>query len=472
MGQSDPQCRLGAEPLTREEVSSGGPRTDPGEHEGRNHRRDDPQLDLREAEGRVRRRNSNIRARRESAAAAEAIALDSGNDGGGRGVDRLEHAEEPKRVLDVLLVGEVDRRALPLHVGARAEALALAGEHDGARVSDVGEGVGERSDQRGVEGVPSLRPRNRHAENLVITFDSEHAHWRELKVHRMLAGALAAAVTPLRDGGSALDDEAFEPYVDFLVGGGLDGMLALGTTGEGILLSLEERQRAAERFISTARGRLQVAIHCGAQTTDATVALVKHAAGAGADAVAVIAPPYFQLDEEALLAHFDAAAQAAAPVPFYVYEFERASGYAVPPSVVERLRERAPNLAGLKVSDRPFDRVAPYLIEGLDVFIGAESLIAQGLDAGAAGAVSGLAAAFPELVAAVVRAPSAEGANQLGDLRRRFDRAPRHAALKFILRHRGVPVQEDVRAPLRGLTGEERTELERWLESSSPAQVQ
>ncbi|MGH2922362.1 MAG: dihydrodipicolinate synthase family protein, partial [Gaiellaceae bacterium] len=73
---------------------------------------------------------------------------------------------------------------------------------------------------------------------------------------------LAAAVTPLRESGSALDEAAFAPYVDFLVEGGLDGMLALGTTGEGILLSVDERRRAGRLFVEAARGRVQVAVHC------------------------------------------------------------------------------------------------------------------------------------------------------------------------------------------------------------------
>ncbi len=89
----------------------------------------------------------------------------------------------------------------------------------------------------------------------------------------MLRGRLAAAVTPLRDGGAALDEAAFGPYVDFLAAGGLDGILALGTTGEGILLSTDERRRAAELFVEAAGGRLQVAVHCGAQTTADTVEL-------------------------------------------------------------------------------------------------------------------------------------------------------------------------------------------------------
>src|SRR5918992_347936 len=181
----------------------------------------------------------------------------------------------------------------------------------------------------------------------------------------MIRGALAAALTPLRDGGAALDNDAFGPYVDFLAAGGLDGILALGTTGEGILLSAAERKRAAELFVAAARGRLQVAVHCGAQTTADTVALASHASG----------------------------------------------------------------------------------IAGLDVFIGAEELVERGLAKGAAGSVSGLAAAFPE---------GADPSKRVF-LEARF---PFHAALKTVIALRGVPMRQDVRPPLRGLTPDERAEVE------------
>ena len=277
----------------------------------------------------------------------------------------------------------------------------------------------------------------------------------------MLRGAIAAALTPLRDGGARLDEDAYGPYCDFLRG--LDGVLALGTTGEGILLSPHERKRVTELFLA---GGLKVIAHCGAQSTAGTVELAEHAAAAGVDGVAVIAPPYFPLDDAAVLAHFAAAARACAPTPFYVYEFARASGYAVPVEVLARLRGLAPNLAGLKVSDAPWEAFAPYLLDGLDVFVGPEALIGQGMRASAVGAVSALASAFPERVAAAVREPDGDEAAGLGELRAAVERFPRHAALKRIAARRGVPIREDVRAPLRGLTDDERTELDRWLESS------
>jgi dihydrodipicolinate synthase/N-acetylneuraminate lyase len=281
----------------------------------------------------------------------------------------------------------------------------------------------------------------------------------------VLRGAFAAAVTPLRANGTELDEEAFGPLVDFFVDGGLDGILALGTAGEGILFGLEERRSIANLFLQAAENRLRVAVHCGAQTTADTVALASHAAEVGADAVVVIGPPYFKLDETAQYGHFLAAAAACDPLPFYVYEFASTTGYAIAPTVLERLRQEAPNLAGLKVSDTPWERFAEYLLPGFDIFVGPEALIADGMARGALGAVSALASAFPAEVASVVRDPTPEGAARLGELRDFVERFPRQAALKRILALRGVPIGEDVRAPLRSLTAEERSELDAWVEA-------
>jgi len=270
----------------------------------------------------------------------------------------------------------------------------------------------------------------------------------------MLHGAIAAALTPLRE--NRLDEDTVEPYVEFLVAGGLDGVLAMGTTGEGMLFDLDERREIASAFVDAGRDRLQVAVHAGMQSTEDTVVLAEHAASIGADAVAVISPPYFPLDEDALLAHLVAAARACAPVPFYVYEFERASGYSVSRAVLDRLREAAPNLAGMKVSDTPYEQFARYLDLGLDVFVGPEAFIGRGLEAGAVGAVSALGSAFPEHVARAVR----ERSDELASLREAIERFPRHAALKHVVARRGVPISGEVRAPLRGLSEQEAAALE------------
>lgn len=276
--------------------------------------------------------------------------------------------------------------------------------------------------------------------------------------HR-ITGCLAASVTPLSEDGELLDEGAFEPLVDFFVASGLDGILAMGTTGESVLLDVRERSKVVDLFVSAAHGRLKVIIQAGAQTTRQTVEIAAHAATAGADGVAVISPPYFALDDRSILQHLVAAGEACAPLPFYIYEFAARSGYPVPVGVIAELRQRLPNLTGLKVSDAPWAQFEPYLIEGLDVFVGPEALIHQGISRGAVGAVSALASALPELVIDAVRARTEEATERCVWARGLVQGFPFHSALKLVLAQRGIPVTRGVRAPLRSL---DRSEMEKF----------
>ena len=277
--------------------------------------------------------------------------------------------------------------------------------------------------------------------------------------HRPL---IVAAVTPLAEGGAAVDADAVAPYVDFLESHHADGVFACGTTGEGVLLSLDERRLAVEAFRAAVSGTLIV--HAGAQTTAETVELAEHARHTGADGVAVIPPPYFPLDDDALTAHFVAAARAAAPLPFYCYAFTARSGYPLPVSVIRRVAESVDNLAGLKVSESPFERVEPYLELGLPVLIGNEPLIGAGLARGALGTVSGMAAAFPDVVREALDAGDQVSMDRLRALRSAMEASGQFiASAKHALRLRGVAVGTAMRAPLRTLSAEEATALERSL---------
>jgi dihydrodipicolinate synthase/N-acetylneuraminate lyase len=274
--------------------------------------------------------------------------------------------------------------------------------------------------------------------------------------HRPL---IVAAVTPLTDDGTRLDVAAIAPYTAFLAAHGADGVFACGTTGEGVLLSLDERHALAEAFRTAVAGTLIV--HAGAQTTADTCSLAAHAAAIGADAVAVIAPPYFALDADALTAHFVAAARACAPLPFYCYAFTARSGYPLPVEVIRRIGASVDNLAGLKVSESPFERVEPYLDLGLPVLIGSEPLIPAGLARGAIGAVSGMAAAFPDVVRDALDDPTNGAAARLAAVRSAMEAGGQFiAAAKEVLAARGIPVRPDVRAPLRRLTSAEAADLE------------
>ncbi len=112
----------------------------------------------------------------EAGAAAEGMPLDEGDHRRRAGVDRVEHPPERVRVGDVLVVGELDRASHPLDVGAGAEARAVACEHDGARLADVDERLGELVDQRRVERVARLGPGEGDPEDVVVPLDAQRVH--------------------------------------------------------------------------------------------------------------------------------------------------------------------------------------------------------------------------------------------------------------------------------------------------------
>jgi dihydrodipicolinate synthase/N-acetylneuraminate lyase len=278
---------------------------------------------------------------------------------------------------------------------------------------------------------------------------------------------IVAAITPLTDDGVSLDEGAIAPYVEFLESHGADGIFACGTTGEGVLLSLEERRRVAIAYRAAVSGTLIV--HAGAQNTVDTCSLAAHAGEIGADGVAVIAPPYFALDDDSLTAHFVAAARACSPLPFYCYAFTARSGYPLPVDVIERIGGAVDNLAGLKVSESPFERVEPYLDLGLPVLIGYEPLIPAGLARGAIGSVSGMAAAFPDVVRAALDHPE-DGAERLSEVRAAMEANGQFiAAAKHVVGRRGVPVDRGMRAPLRRLTDAETRALDAATERLAAA---
>ena len=295
------------------------------------------------------------------------------------------------------------------------------------------------------------------------------AHVASLPWDFQHAPLIVAAVTPLTADGDGLDVDAVWPMWSFLSDHGADGVFACGTTGEGILLSLDERREMAVAFRAAVRGRLIV--HAGAQSTRDTVELAAHAAEVGADGVAVIPPPYFPLDEGALAAHFLAAAAACAPLPFFIYAFAARSGYPVTVGVVERVAAAANNLAGLKVSESPLSKVEPYLDLGLPVLIGSEPLLPPAMARGAVGSVSGLAAAFPDAVREALDRPDADAEGRLGALRSAMEAQPFIAAAKHVLARRGVPISPGMRAPMRPLFAEEARALDAALDGMSVLSV-
>ena len=181
----------------------------------------------------------------------------------------------------------------------------------------------------------------------------------------------------------------------------------------------------------------------------------------------MIGPPYFLLDEASSWRISRRRRAACAPLPFYVYEFARTSGYPDRARRAAAAPRTPPNFAGLKVSDTPWEAFEPYLSLGLDVLRrpgGADRpWHRRRRGRRGVGARRGIPGAGGR---GRPRAECRAGAAGLATLRAAVERFPRQAAMKRILASAGVPVGSAVRAPLRDLTTDEARLLDEWLASS------
>jgi len=220
------------------------------------------------------------------------------------------------------------------------------------------------------------------------------------------AGIYAAMLTPFAGASGGVSEEGVRRYVDFLVRSGVQGLFALGTTGEWPHLSEEERRLGARAVVAAARGRVCVVIHTGANSTEAAARLSAHARESGADAVGVISPAYYPLDEQALFDHFRAVAREVRDFPMFIYNIPSLTHNDVSPALLLRIARGADNLVGLKYSSENLVRFREYrrvMGRPFALFIGSDSLALPGLREGADGVVSGNASAVPELLVKLYR---------------------------------------------------------------------
>lgn len=286
-------------------------------------------------------------------------------------------------------------------------------------------------------------------------------------------GVFPAITTPISPDGHDVDPGAIPRLCDFLIEKGVHGFFALGSTGEGVLLSLDERRRVAELVVGHAAGRVPVIVNAGALTTRDCLALTRHAAEIGADAVALVSPFYYKLTGEQQTAHYAAVLEAAGELPVFLYNIPQATGNTITLEILERLWEQFPNLAGLKDSSGNVPALQEILFNAparLRIFVGEDLVDLAGLLLGAHGVVSSISGVFPEpyvaLYDAVTRGDleAAKAAQKaINELVKCLTAAPHVAMCKEALALRGVPVGP-ARAPIQLAQGAPRQALQRALE--------
>jgi dihydrodipicolinate synthase/N-acetylneuraminate lyase len=288
----------------------------------------------------------------------------------------------------------------------------------------------------------------------------------------MLQGVIVAMLTPFDEKGE-LYEEGVRGVASWLIDKGVHGLFVCGTAGEGLLMSTTQRQRVAEIAVDEVKGRIPVIVHAGAISTAEAIALAQHAQEAGAQAAAVVAPPFYPMDHTCLVNHFVRVAQAVPDFPIYLDNLPAMAKNDIGPEVVSDVCQQATNVIGIKDSSRDVQRLKDYAQAappGFEVIVGSDGILLEGLQVGAVAGVSALASVFPEpcvgvwdqFVAGDLAKAQAHQA-MIGMLRSAVKFGPYLGAYKEALNRRGVPAGYP-RSPLRPLSHEEKAKAAEMID--------
>jgi 4-hydroxy-tetrahydrodipicolinate synthase len=231
-----------------------------------------------------------------------------------------------------------------------------------------------------------------------------------------LGGVVVPLVTPITTDGQ-LDFAALDRLIEFQIAGGVDGLLLLGTTGEGPCVPRPLRRPFIEHAVATARQRLGIYVNVSENTLADSLAEAKGFFSLGADAIAALPPFYFPPRPMELTAWFRALLDAS-PGPVLLYNIPMTTRVSIPLEVIDELMGH-PRLVGLKDSENDAQRHAELLRRfgrraDFSLFSGVGALMAQDLNSGMDGIVPSVGNLIPDvchqLCAAVQRGDSSAAA--------------------------------------------------------------
>lgn len=263
-----------------------------------------------------------------------------------------------------------------------------------------------------------------------------------------LSGVLTALATPFTPDGQ-IDESTLRRLVDRSIDGGVDGVVACGSTGEFAAMSGAERRFVVETVIDQAANRVPVVAQTGAVSTAEAVELSRHAEAAGASVLMVVSPYYEPLSLDETVEYLRTVA-ASVDIPIILYNLPVATGINLDPDTVGQLAREVDNIRYIKDTSADMAQAGQLIHRHGDVistFIGWDSLLLAAITEGAAGVMAGTANVMPAQLVSIHRALTAGDLNrarrewaQLYPLMDAIMSAPFIPAIKTALNALGFPV--------------------------------
>ncbi len=294
-----------------------------------------------------------------------------------------------------------------------------------------------------------------------------------------LEGVYSVLPTPFTASGD-LDEDSLRRVVDLFIAAGVNGVTALGVTGEVARLDDWERRRVLEVVTTHVNRRIGVVAGTTAEGTRTCIGYSRYAREAGATAVMVSPPRMPKLNSDAVVRHYQALAEAV-DIDIVVQDYPPISGYAMEPWLLARIAKEIPRARTIKLEDPPTPFKTSRILEhtrGIEVLIfgglGGVFLLEE-LLAGATGAMTGFA--FPELLVQIVKLFRAGRVDEAAEvfyravplMRFEFQEGIGMAIRKEVLHRRGALASPATRAPAAQLDQTTREALDRvmkWVETN------
>ncbi|MDQ0338257.1 4-hydroxy-tetrahydrodipicolinate synthase [Caldalkalibacillus uzonensis] len=276
-----------------------------------------------------------------------------------------------------------------------------------------------------------------------------------------------------------LDEAGMKKLVDYLIEGGVHGLLMLGTSGEFSQMSFEQRKQVAEFVVRYVDQRVPVMIGTGSPSTREAIELSRHAEQIGADGALVINPYYWPLAEDHLYAHYASIAEAVS-FPVLVYNFPLLTGQDITPDFLYRLAMDYENIMGVKETLDTAGHYREIIVKikqkrpEFAVFSAYDDHLLNTLALGGDGSIPGSANFAPEITVGLYEAFQAGDYDKALQLHRRLALlmemykldVPFVNVLKEAIRLMGLEISTAVLPPARPLSEEKREQLKQMLQAA------
>ena len=285
-------------------------------------------------------------------------------------------------------------------------------------------------------------------------------------------GVIPPILTPV-DESDCIVESAMRRLVDYVIDGGVHGILAFGSNSEFYGVEPDEQQRGLKIILDQVSGRVPVYMGIGAITTRECIKTAIMAEKEGAQAVSVLAPMFVAPNEDELYEHFSSIAKSVS-LPVLLYNNPGRVGYGMSPRLVSRLA-KLPNIVGMKDSSGNMTMTAEYIRltrgEQFSVMAGKDTMILAALVYGAVGCVAATANVVPKLVVEIYDKfmagdlkGSLEAQYKLNPFRMAFDKASFPVATKEAANLIGLNLGNPIR-PNKGCSDEVKAQLKETLQA-------